>query len=144
MVPLQLGSEKYLKRVEGVIMSIFSALFGKKEESKAKITIAEVKTEISAQNPSLHLKGKPDANGLYPSELVMLFTAERYKTTETNFPGYLMHTYEIANPAKMLKKLQSKGFIEVGTAKGALDNFKLTELKEMASALGFFTSPAHI
>ena len=47
----------------------------------------------------------------------MLSYAEKYKTTETNYPVYLTNTYEKANPAKMSKSLQSKGFIEAGSAK---------------------------
>ena len=70
--------------------------------------------------PSLHLKGKPDAYGLYPAELVMLSLAEKYKTTETNFPSYLTHTYEISNPLKMLKDLHNRGFLETGSAKDCL------------------------
>ena len=118
-------------------MSILSSLFGKKESN---IRVAEpdtgFKKDTLANSPKLHLKGVPDENGLYPSELVMLSYAEKFKTTETNYPAYLTNTYEIANPLKLLKSLQSKGFIEVGAAKDALENFKLPELKEIASSLG--------
>ena len=38
--------------------------------------------EAPMLKPTLHLKGKPDANGLYPAELVMLYYAEKYKVTE--------------------------------------------------------------
>lgn len=118
-------------------MGLLSSLFGKKDNDKVKATVTiEAKKEAPSLSPTLHLKGKPDANGLYPSELVMLSYAEKYKTNETNFPAYLTNTYEIANPAKMLKSLQSKGYIEVGAAKDALDGFKLPELKEIASSLG--------
>ena len=96
-------------------MGLFSSLFGKKDNDKVKAAVNfEAKKEESTLKPTLHLKGKPDVNGLYPSELVMLSYAEKYKTNETNFPAYLTNTYEIANPVKMLKSLQSKGFIRVG------------------------------
>ncbi len=118
-------------------MGLFSSLFGKKDNDIVKAAVNfGAKKEESTLKPTLHLKGKPDVNGLYPSELVMLSYAEKYKTNETNFPAYLMNTYEIVNPAKMLKSLQSKGFIRVGDAKDALDGFKLPELKEIASSLG--------
>ena len=119
-------------------MSLLSSLFGKKDAQKKEQVIVKV-SEISkdaGRTPSLHLKGKPDAAGLYPSELVILSLAERYKTTETNFPGYLTYTYEIANPPKTLKSLQAKGLIEVGSAIDALDLFKLPELMEIAASLG--------
>ena len=120
-------------------MGLFSSLFGKKDNDNDKNAVsfaAETRRESAVLTPTLHLKGKPDANGLYPSELIMLSLAEKYKTTETNYPAYLMDIYEIANPVKMLKSLQSRGFIEVGAAKYTLDKYKLPELKEMAASLG--------
>ena len=118
-------------------MGLFSSLFGRKDNGKIKVRVTtEIKKETPKTSPTLHLKGEPDANGLYPSELVMLYCAERYKTTETNYHAYLTYTYEIANPAKMLKSLQTKGFIEVGAAKDMLDKYKVPELKELASFLG--------
>ena len=66
----------------------------------------------------------------------MLSLAEHYITTETNYPGYLTYTYEIANPLKILKSLQAKGYIEVGSAIDALDHLKLPELKGIAVSLG--------
>ncbi|MBE6870472.1 MAG: hypothetical protein E7491_00790 [Ruminococcaceae bacterium] len=118
-------------------MSFFSSLFGKKSvKNIIQPNVEKVETSKRITNtPSLHLKGKPDAYGLYPAELVMLLLAEKYKTTETNFPSYLIHTYEISNPLKMLKDLHSRTFLEIGNAKDCLPGFKLTELKEMAVAL---------
>ena len=119
-------------------MSLLSSLFGKKDtpkKEKAIVKALETTTEKS-NTPSLHLKGKPDAVGLYPAELVMLSLAEHYITTETNFPGYLINTYEIANPPKILKSLQAKGLIEVGSMIDSLDHFNLPELKEIAASLG--------
>ena len=75
-------------------MSLLSSLFGKKDAPKKE----QVNDEVSAtkketsKTPSLHLRGKPDAAGLYPSELVMLSLAERYRTIETSSPGYLTYT----------------------------------------------------
>ncbi|MBQ4351720.1 MAG: hypothetical protein II768_10710, partial [Clostridia bacterium] len=97
-------------------MGILKSLFGKKDKEKIKVTVEPKMKPVSGE-PILHLKGQPDVYGLYPSELVMLNLAEEYKITETNFPAYLTTKYEIANPAKMLKNLQIKGFIEVGSAK---------------------------
>lgn len=106
-----------------------SSLLGKKNNP------SETNSNPTPSVPVLHLKGKPDANGLYPSELVMLSVAEKYKTTETVFPAYLRNTYEIINPGKMLMSLQSKNLIEVGSAGDALNNLKLSDLKSIASAL---------
>ncbi|MBQ6635364.1 MAG: hypothetical protein IJH81_03220 [Lachnospiraceae bacterium] len=65
------------------IMGLFSSLFGKREQNKVKGTITmESPKEAPMLKPTLHLKGKPDANGLYPAELVMLYYAEKYKVTE--------------------------------------------------------------
>ena len=119
-------------------MSLLSSLFGKKDSLKEEQVVVKISetTKEASKTPSLHLKGKPDAAGLYPSQLVMLSLAEHYITTENNYPGYLTYTYEIANPLKILKSLQAKGLIEVGSAIDALDHFKLPELKEIAASLG--------
>ncbi len=119
-------------------MGILSSLFGKKATAKEEHISARASDQKkeTSMTASFHLRGKPDANGLYPSELIMLSLAEHYKINETIFPGYLIHTYEIANPSKMLKSLQAKGLIDVGSPKDVLLGFKLPELKEIASSLG--------
>lgn len=118
-------------------MGVLSSLFGKKdkkENAQGQRTVPEIKRD-TIKTPIFHLKGKPDVNGLYPSELVMLAVAERYSITETQFSGYLTYTYEIANPLKMLKDLQSRGFLKIGSPIDVLPNLKLPELKELATAL---------
>ena len=119
-------------------MSFLSLLFGKKDAVKNEQVVVKPSSTRNESNkaPSLQHKGKPDAAGLYPSELVMLSLAERYITTETSFPVYLTNTYGIVNPLKTLKSLQQKGFIEVSSAIDALDHFKLSELKDIAASLG--------
>ncbi|MBQ4347115.1 MAG: SAP domain-containing protein [Firmicutes bacterium] len=117
-------------------MSFFSSLFAKKSSNNNKFQIKSVEINKGSVNtPSLHLKGKPDVYGLYPAELIMLSLSEKYKTTETNFPSFLIHTYGITNPLKMLKDLHNRMLIDVGSAKDCLLVFKLTELKEIAAAL---------
>lgn len=119
-------------------MSIFSVLFGKKKDDTPTVKPSAPKTaNITAEaTPNLHLRGKADVNGLYPSELVMLAVAERYKTTETNFSDYFMRKYEIINPLKMLKSLQARGFIDVGSPIDMLPSLKVAELKEIAVGVG--------
>ena len=119
-------------------MSIFSALFGKKKDETpaVKPSVSKPAKATTEATPSLHLRGKADANGLYPSELVMLAVAERYKTTETNFSDYFMRKYEIINPLKMLKSLQTRGFIQIGSPIDMLPSLKVAELKEIAAGIG--------
>lgn len=121
-------------------------LFSRKKKSKlqGKIIVVEDKktenkpekqsTEVSL--PKLHAKGKKDAFGLYPADLVMLFVAEKYLVTENHYPAYLTYDYEIVNPQKTLKSLQKKGFLEIGSAIDSLSYFKVAELKDIAGALG--------
>ena len=117
-------------------MSLLSSLFGKKDVNSSK-TPTNSETEVKIlSSPQFHLKGKPDTNGLFPAELVMLAVAEKYKTSDTNFPSYLTNTYEIANPLKMIKNLQSRGLIEVGSSKESLMNYNVSELKEIATSMG--------
>lgn len=119
-------------------MSIFSALFGKKKDEMptVKTSVPKPATAATEARPNLHLRGKADANGLYPSELVMLAVAERYKTTETNFSDYFMRKYEIINPLKMLKSLQARGFLQIGSPIDMLPSLKVAELKEIAAGIG--------
>ncbi|MBQ7278806.1 MAG: hypothetical protein IJI85_03205 [Clostridia bacterium] len=122
-------------------MGILSSLFGKKsskDNPKANVknpVNAVQKKETTPTSISYHLRGKPDANGLYPSELVMLSVAEKYKTTETNYPKYLTNNYEIPNPLKMLKDLKARGFVREGSPIETLSMLKLQELKTIASQL---------
>jgi len=118
-------------------MSLFSALFGKKKEDvNAKNPTSNPTNSSPKTSPSLHLRGKPDVNGLYPAELVMLAVAERYKTTETNFSNYFLQKYEIANPLKMLKSLQAREFLDISSPVDMLPNLKVAELKEIATKIG--------
>lgn len=122
-------------------MSILSSLFGKKgNKDNPKVNVNEPvtvvqKNETMSASTSYHLRGLPDANGLYPSELVMLSVAEKYKTTETNYPKYLTYNYEIPNPLKMLKDLKARGFVREGSSIETLSILKLQELKTIASQL---------
>lgn len=119
-------------------VGVLSSLFGKKdknEDTQVQRTVPKIKKD-AITTPTFHLKGKPATNGLYPSELVMLAVAERYRIAETQFPGYLTYTYEVVNPLKMLKDLQARGFLKIGSPIDILPNFKLSELKEIAVSLG--------
>ena len=125
-------------------MGLLKSIFGKKDDNSFEISVDIEPTSSKATNPPIgnaskakfHLKGYPDANGLYPSELVMLSVAERYKTTQTDFPGYLTYSYEITNPRKMLKTLNDRGYIEPGSAIDTLSIYKVSEFKEIASKAG--------
>lgn len=115
-------------------MSFWSSFFGKKSSDKECSIKKEpnIINEKSTKTPSLHFKGKPDTNGLYPAELIMLSLAEKYKTTETSFPYFITNIYEIANPLKVLRDLYDREFLEIGTVKDYLPLLKLNELKDVA------------
>ena len=119
-------------------MSLFSSLFGKKKDETptVKTSVPKPAKAATEATPNLHLRGKADKNGLYPSELVMLAVAERYKINETNFSDYFMRKYEIVNPPKMLKSLQTRGFLEIGSPIDMLPGLKVAELKEIAAGVG--------
>lgn len=118
-------------------MGIISSLLGnkKKTEKDNNSLFSGSKNGINKAS-SKNLKGLPDANGLYPSELVMLSYVNGCKINEKSFPSYFSNTYDIADPGKMIKSLKSKGLIVEGGPKDALSSFKLQELKELASLLG--------
>ena len=118
------------------IMGILSSVFGKKGNNQKPAANPSLSKLEIMKGVSKKLKGEPDANGLYPSELVMLSLAERYKVDETDYPKYLSNKYEIENPVKMLKNLCSRGFIKVGSPMDILPSYTLPELKELAASLG--------
>ncbi len=119
-------------------MGLFSSIFGKKENTnKAKITVT-VESNINpmpTKTPSFHKKGLADKNGLYPTDLIMLAKAETIKTTEKNIKVYLYEKYGIPNPSKILMSLYEGGYLEPGSIKDYLPNYKVPELKEIATAL---------
>lgn len=129
-------------------MSFLSKLFGSKINELTSQVKQQVEQGVKSVSSSasinggaiLHLKGVPDAEGLYPAEIVMLAVAEKYKTTESKFPGYLSYDYEIANPPKMLQDLFNRGYLEYGKCSDSLSNLKVQELKDIASSLGIATT----
>ena len=64
-----------------------------KQQAEQSVKSVSAPAQIN-EGAILHLKGVPDAEGLYPAELVMLAVAEKYKTTESKFPGYLSVTIQ--------------------------------------------------
>ncbi len=117
-------------------MSFFASLFRKKPLDTRQLPIKTAEMHEESKNiPVLHLKGKPDIYGLYPAELIMLSIAERYEVSETDFPRWLIHKFEIYNPVNILKNLQDRMFLEIGNVMDYLPRLKLAELKELAIAL---------
>ena len=86
-------------------MGLFSFLFGSKDADKNTGVSKENKGSASKKN-GVYKKGLPDAAGLYPSDLVMLSVAEKYKVTEENFPSFLSERYQVADPKRTLKELE--------------------------------------
>ena len=116
-------------------MGLFSFLFGSKDADK-NTGVPKANKGSTSKKDGVYKKGLPDAAGLYPSDLVMLSVAEKYKVTESNFPSFLSERYQVAEPKRTLKELEEQGFLEIGKPKDALSGFKVTELKEIASELG--------
>lgn len=116
-------------------MGLFSFLFGTKEADK-NTGVSGANKNNASKKGNAYRKGMPDAAGLYPSDLVMLSIAEKYKVTETNFPSFLFERYQITDPERTLRELEEQGFLKVGRPKDALSGFKVAELKEIASELG--------
>ena len=119
----------------GQVMGLFSFLFGTKEADK-NTGVSGANKNNASKKGNAYRKGMPDAAGLYPSDLVMLSIAEKYKVTETNFPSFLFERYQITDPERTLRELEEQGFLKVGRPKDALSGFKVAELKEIASELG--------
>jgi len=67
-------------------------------------------------------------------ELIMIYSAEKFKVDENKYPDVLRSGYEIGFPNEVLRSLEKKGYIRRSTAAETLPNLKATELKKIASA----------
>lgn len=110
-------------------MGLFNSLFGRKEEKKPNNT-QQVSLTASVQ---VNTNSPNAAASSDVKEMVLLSMAEKFKVGETNYPGYLIYDYGIPFPNEVFEKLKSKGFICVSTAAESLSNYKVGELKEIAT-----------
>ncbi|GEM_PF-1776044 len=110
-------------------MGLFNSLFGRKEEKKPNNT-QQVSLTASVQ---VNTNSPNAAASSDVKEMVLLSMSEKFKVGETNYPGYLTYDYGIPFPNEVFEKLKSKGFICVSTAAESLSNYKVAELKEIAT-----------
>lgn len=116
-------------------MAFFSFLFKKKNETDTKVK--ELHTDsLMKKELTKNKRGIADPNGLYPSDLILLSLANKYKVNETDYPRYLTYECGIANPNVALKELEKNGFLRRSSAIESLQNLKLADLKEIANATG--------
>lgn len=117
-------------------MGLFSKMVSKVADSIPAVKATKEKaSSVMDPLPELHTKGKPDSEGLYPGEIVLLYLAD---SSLTGYEPSLVRAedYGVSNPEKKLKELEKKGYIAVGDARSALPLMKMDELKGLADRLG--------
>lgn len=80
----------------------------------------------------------PSERGLYVAEILLLFYCSKgkYPHPKDGYPGFWWFKYGIRDVGKVLKSLEDRGFIKLGTAADAAASLKVAELKELLSAEG--------
>ncbi len=127
-------------------MGFFSFLFKKKQDNVIKVSASPVMNNNAVPVPTVSpvsnssKKGIADVNGLYPTELLMLFIAEKFYVNGDKFPAYLRNNYQIGYPKEILVHLHDGGFIRKPDISESLLKLKLTELQDIATNYGIEVS----
>ena len=79
---------------------------------------------------------KPIAEGLYAHEILALSYAETFHLSGDEYQGFWWWHYGVRDVQRMLKSLQSRGFITEGGVDSAVRACKATELKEFLKSQG--------
>jgi len=87
----------------------------------------------------LYATSYPSSNGLKPPEILMLYYASTYKTSNNKFQKFWFSEYGIRNPNEVLTALFNGGFIRIATIEESLSTLKLAELKDICFKLNLKT-----
>lgn len=124
-------------------MGFFSFLFKKKQGDDTKVSASPIiNSNNTAPAPAVSpvsnssKKGMADVNGLYPTELLMLFIAEKFYVNGDKFPAYLRNNYQIGYPKEVLVHLYNGGFIRKPDVSESLLKLKVSELQDIATKYG--------
>ena len=101
-------------------MGLLKSLFAKKDDTKKVQEVAAPEERTVSVSKSII------------QELIMISLAEKYKVGESKYPDYIRSEYGIGFPGEAFASLEKKGYIRQSTAKEALPNLKVTELKTVA------------
>ena len=80
--------------------------------------------------------------GLYPSEILLLEYCNKgiYPNPENGYPGFWWFEYGIRNVGVMLKTLEDRGFIILGSPEDSVNSLKVNEIKELLKSKGLNTT----
>lgn len=118
-------------------MGFFSNLFKKKENMQSAPTFnITVKTGVVTNDPDI-----PPLQGDY-AKTVFLWAHSKASPIKDNdsYARYFLYECGIRNAAKYHRELITAGYFEEATAEQALNALKVTELKEILTAIGESTS----
>lgn len=118
-------------------MGFFSNLFKKKENTQPAIAVSFAeKIGLAPNDPDI-----PPLQGDY-AKAVFLWAHSKAAPIKDNdsYARYFLYECGIRNPSKYHKELISAGYFEEASVEQALNSLKVTELKEILSALGQSTT----
>lgn len=118
-------------------MGFFSSMFKKKENTQAAVNI-----KITAKTEFVHNDSDiPPLQGDY-AKAVFLWAHSKAAPIRDNdsYARYFLYECGIRNPSKYHRNLISEGYFEEASVEQTLNSLKVTELKEILSALGESTT----
>jgi hypothetical protein len=110
---------------------------GRKNVDSKNSDVYTVKSEIVYSNYEAEvipvetkIKGmKPNVDGLYPHEILLLSYAPKYYVGYDPFPGFWWYQYGIKNVSKYLESLLNRGFLKLGSLRSTIENETMAVLK---------------
>lgn len=88
--------------------------------------------QVAKQEPKKQFEGVPNKQGLYPSELLLLYYAPKYYVDSDSFPSFWNYQYGIENVKSCLENLVNKGFLKKEMdLQMNLNDLKVVDLKNL-------------
>lgn len=80
----------------------------------------------------------PTASGLYPAEILLLEYCSKglYPNPKSGYPGFWWFEYGIRDVGAALRSLEARGYIAYTSIKNSINEFTITQLKQLLSAQG--------
>lgn len=78
----------------------------------------------------------PSARGLYPAEILLLEYCSKgaYPDPKNGYPGFWWFSYGIRDVEAVLKSLEKRGYIELGSVINSIGSFTVAQLKALLTA----------
>ena len=120
-----------------IIMGFFSDIFKKKENIQPSVNIT-----VTAKAEFVHDDSEiPPLQGDYAKAIFLWAHSKATPIRDNNsYARYFLYECGIRNPSKYHRELIAEGYFEEASVEQTLNSLKVTELKEILSALGESTT----